>query len=333
MIFYFYLQAALCVLALSVNAQVGPSGIVNPNGQNIQFTSALADNIAVVGPSGIVTKDGRNIQLGADGVVDASVLARATPVATPKSAVPLPQLISTGALVGNSGIVNPDGNNVQFTQEQADNIVLAGPSGIVTRNGQNIQFRQKRSIGFVSPNGNVGTSGILRADGTTTLFDHDTAHNIVLIGPSGIVGKNGNMQFTSDLNIAHQSTHPVQPQFHAADVVLDGPSGTILADGTLIQKRAKRSAPLIGPSGMILADGTPVQFKSANAKIVLDGPSGMVLSDGTLVQKRAKRHTVGPSGIVTSNGQLIQLEPGVTVVSAGPSGFVLSNGKNVQLKV
>jgi len=272
-------MAAICALALCVNAQVGPSGIVNPNGQNIQFSHAMADNVAVAGPSGIVLKDGRNIQLGADGAFP----ALPAPVLR-SAAVPLPHLITTGALVGRSGVVNPNGQNIQFTQEQADNIILAGPSGIITRDGKNIQFRQKRSIGYVSPLGNIGTSGILRADGTTTLFDHDTAHNIVLVGPSGIVGKNGNMQFTADLNIAQQTSHPVHPQFRPEDVVLDGPSGTILKDGRLIQKRAKRSADLVGPSGMILADGTPIQFKTAGAKIVLRGPSGIVMSDGTLIQ-------------------------------------------------
>ena len=275
------------MLALSVNAQVGPSGIVNKNGQNIQFTHEMADNIAVAGPSGVVTKNGRNIQLGADGILDPSLLNVAATRSAIKSPLRLAELITLGSVVGNSGIVNPNGKNVQFTQDQADEIVVAGPSGVVTRSGQNIQLRQKRSIGFVSPKGNIGTSGILRADGTTTLFDHDTAHGIVLVGPSGIVGKNGNMQFTDDLQIAHQTSHPAQPQFNSADVLLDGPSGTILADGRLIQKRARRSLPLIGASGLITKDGTLVQFKEAGATILLDGPSGILMSDGTLVQKRA----------------------------------------------
>jgi len=210
-------------------------------------------------------------------------------------------------LVGYSGIVTADGRNVQFTQEMADNIILAGPSGIVTRDGKNYQLvndnfqRTKRSAGYVTAKGNIGHSGILRADGSTDLFDHDTAHNILLIGPSGIVTRDGrNMQLTDDLRIVN---------------------------------RAKRHT--IGESGMILDDGTQVQFKTGGATILLEGPSGIIMSDGTIVQKRGKRaadfgHTIGNSGIITKDGQLFQLGHGVTVVSAGPSGAVLSDGRNIQ---
>ncbi|XP_068218617.1 uncharacterized protein [Palaemon carinicauda] len=223
------------------------------------------------------------------------------------SAVPAPQF---RGLIGQSGIVRPDGRNVQFTQAQADNFLLVGPSGIVTKDGSNIQLtddlqfvhRGKRSAGFVSAKGNIGHSGILRADGTTDLFSHDQAHNILLIGPSGIVTKDGrNMQLTDDLRIAH---------------------------------RSKRH--LIGDSGMITADGIPIQFSRPGVTILLEGPSAYVMSDGTLVQKRAKRsavtfgNVVGHSGLITNTGRQIQLPAGVTVVSAGPSGAVLSNGDNIQ---
>ncbi|XP_068219353.1 uncharacterized protein [Palaemon carinicauda] len=223
------------------------------------------------------------------------------------SAVPAPQF---RGLIGQSGIVRPDGRNVQFTQAQADNFLLVGPSGIVTKDGRNIQLtddlqfvhRGKRSAGFVSAKGNIGHSGILRADGTTDLFSHDQAHNILLIGPSGIVTKDGrNMQLTDDLRIAH---------------------------------RSKRH--LIGDSGMITADGIPIQFSRPGVTILLEGPSAYVMSDGTLVQKRAKRsldnfgHTVGDSGIITNTGKLIQLPAHATVVQVGPSGAILSNGQNVQ---
>jgi len=223
------------------------------------------------------------------------------------SALPSPQYRGT---IGHSGIVRPDGNNVQFTQAQADNFLLVGPSGIVTKDGRNIQLtddlqfvhRSKRSAGYVSAAGNIGHSGILRADGSTDLFSHDQAHNIVLIGPSGIVTKDGrNLQLTDDLRIV---------------------------------SRNKRH--LIGASGMITKDGIPIQFKEAGVTILLEGPSGYIMSDGTLVQKRSKRsasnygHTIGHSGIITKSGKLIQLDHGVTIVPAGPSGAVLSNGKNVQ---
>ncbi|CAL4080588.1 unnamed protein product, partial [Meganyctiphanes norvegica] len=93
-----------------------------------------------------------------------------------------------------------------------------------------------------------------------------------------------------------------------------------MSDGTLVQKRAKRS--LIGPSGMITADGTPVQFTQAegqvratltaeqNARAVVVGPSGIVNSDGLNTQFNAPAapHVIldGPSGQVLSDGSLVQ---------------------------
>merc|ERR1712055_53740 len=228
---------AICFLAISARAQVGPSGIVNPDGTLIQFTQEQADNIAVIGPSGIVTKDGSNMQLpSGQGYFTAANIP--TPVAKPKAPLPTSPLLA--GLTGPSGIVSEKGNT-QFTREFADNIAVAGPSGAVTKDGRNVQFRTKRS-----------------------------AHNI-------------------------------------------------------------------GASGIILADGTPVQLIKGGegVYVVLEGPSGLILSDGTVAQKRAKRsteHLVGASGIVASNGQLFQLPAGVTVAAAGPSGVVLSNGENIQLR-
>ncbi|KAK7083104.1 hypothetical protein SK128_001512 [Halocaridina rubra] len=298
------LVAAICVLALGANAQVGPSGIVSPDGVNTQFSHEFAHDIALVGPSGIVTKSGANRQLTfGEAQLNLGIPAAPAPL-------PVAQFVAQRGVIGHSGIVRPDGKNVQFTHDLANNIVLVGPSGIVTKDGSNIQLtddlqfvhRAKRQVGFVSNKGNAGTSGILRSDGSTDLFDFNLAHDIVLIGPSGIVTKSGNnLQLTDDLRIANSRT-----------------------------KRA-----LVGPSGMITDDGTPIQFTRQGVYILLEGPSGYVMSDGTLVQKRAKRspeHVVGASGIITSSGQLIQLEPGVSVVSAGPSGIVLSNGRNIQLE-
>ncbi|XP_068219354.1 uncharacterized protein [Palaemon carinicauda] len=223
------------------------------------------------------------------------------------SSVPPPQF---RGLIGQSGIVRADGRNVQFTQAQADNFLLVGPSGIVTKDGSNIQLtddlqfvhRGKRSAGFVSARGNIGHSGILRADGTTDLFSHDQAHNILLIGPYGIVTKDGrNMQLTDDLRIAH---------------------------------RSKRH--LIGDSGMITDDGIPIQFSRPGVTILLEGPSAYVMSDGTLVQKRVKRspgnfgHIIGDSGIITNTGNVIQLPANATIIQVGPSEAILSNGQNIQ---
>jgi len=340
--------AAICLLAVGASAQVGPSGIVSPDGNNVQFTHDQANNIAVVGPSGIVTKDGRNIQL----THGQATLNSAVPAAP--APAPLPPTLA--GLVGASGIVHPAGNT-QFTREQAENIVLIGPSGIVTKDGRNIQLRSKRSL--------IGPSGMILADGTPVQFSQaegelrskltpDQYSRAIVVGPSGAVTLDGNnIQFAAPAGVT---------------VLLDGPSGTVMSDGTLVQKRAKRA--LIGPSGMIRADGTPVQFTQAegqvratltadeNAKavvvgpsgivnidgvntqfnapaaphVILDGPSGQVMSDGSLVQKVVKRSLAyaGPSGIILADGTPVQLPAGVTVVSAGPSGVILSNGQNIQ---
>merc|ERR1712121_446702 len=109
-----------------------------------------------------------------------------------------------------------------------------------------LSHRAKRSSGVVSQKGNIGHAGILRADGSTDLFSHDLAHDILLIGPSGIVTKSGrNLQLTDDLRIANP--------------------------------RAKRS--LVGPSGMITADGTPIQFTRPGVTILLEGVPDSVLVD------------------------------------------------------
>merc|ERR1711962_732741 len=395
------LGAAICLLAVGASAQVGPSGIVSPDGKNVQFTHDQANNIAVAGPSGIVTKDGKNIQLThGQATLNAAIPA---PVAPPAS--PLPPTLT--GLVGASGIVHKSGNT-QFTREQAEDILLIGPSGIVTKSGKNIQLRSKRHT--------IGDGGAILADGTLVQFQHGTvAPYILLEGPSGILWSNGQLtqkrakrsligpsgmlhngvpvQFSHAEGQLRSKLTPDQYsraivvgpsgavaldrkniQFDvpaAPTVLLEGPSGTVMSDGTLIQKRAKRS--LVGPSGMIRADGTPVQFTQAEGEIrgtltaeenaraavvgpsgivnfdgrntqfdapyaphvILDGPSGQVMSDGSLVQKVVKRSLplCGPSGCILADGTQLQLQlpAGVTVASAGPSGVVLSNGQNIQV--
>jgi len=206
-------------------------------------------------------------------------------------------------IIGHSGIVNYDGNNVQFTPEQADNIVLVGPSGVVTRDGRNMQrlpdeHRAKRDVGFVNNKGSFGLSGVVRTDGTIEAFSAADADNIVLIGPSGVVTKDGrNWHLDENLHI----------------------------------RRSKRH--LIGDSGIVTRDGTQIQFKEPGVKVILEGPSGLLLSDGTQVQFRSKRattafgHTYGDGGIITKDGKQFQLPHGVSVLIAGPSAAVLSNGE------
>merc|ERR1711962_1993437 len=234
--------AAMCLLTVGASAQVGPSGIVSPDGKNVQFTHAQANNIAVAGPSGIVTK---------------------------------------------SGIT-------QFTREQAEDILLIGPSGIVTKSGKNIQLRSKRHT--------IGDGGAILADGTLVQFQHGTvAPYILLEGPSGILWSNG--QLTQK----------------RAKRSLIGPSGMLHngvpvqfshAEGQLRSKLTPDQysrAIVVGPSGAVALDGKNIQFAAPAAPtVLLEGPSGTVMSDGTLIQKRAKRSLVGPSGMIRADGTPVQ---------------------------
>ncbi|XP_066973528.1 uncharacterized protein [Macrobrachium rosenbergii] len=171
----------LCALVAGATATnfytglLGYSGIVRPDGKNVQFTREQADNFVLIGPSGAVTKDGKNMQL----VPDTHRTKRSN--------------FYTG-LLGYSGIVRPDGKNVQFTREQADNFVLIGPSGAVTKDGKNMQLvpdthRVKRGAGYVNAKGSIGYSGIVKTDGTIRQFSQDDIDNIVLFGPSGVVNQ------------------------------------------------------------------------------------------------------------------------------------------------
>merc|ERR1712198_780355 len=248
---------AICCLAISARAQVGPSGIVNPDGTLIQFTVAQADNIALIGPSGIVTKDGSNAQLpsGQD-FFSASDIP--TPVAKPKAALPTGPLIA--GLAGPSGIVSEKGNT-QFTREFADNIAVVGPSGAVTKDGRNVQFRTKRSAHT------IGASGIILADGTPVqLIKGGEGVHIVLEGPSGLLLSDG----TTVQKRAKRSAHSI------------GPSGIILADGTPVQLVKGGEGVYIveeGASGIITNKGQQIQLP-AGVTIVSVGPSGIILSNG-----------------------------------------------------
>jgi len=138
--------------------------------------------------------------------------------------------------------------------------------------GTLIQKRAKRSL--------VGPSGMIRADGTPVQFTQAEGEirgtltaeenaRAAVVGPSGIVNFDGmNTQFDA----------PAAPH-----VILDGPSGQVMSDGSLVQKVVKRSLPLCGPSGCILADGTPLQLP-AGVTVASAGPSGVVLSNGQNIQ-------------------------------------------------
>jgi len=137
-----------------------------------------------------------------------------------------------------------------------------------------------------------------------------------LFGPSGALLDGGLTQ--------------VQHKEAGVTPLLDGPSAIVWSDGSLTQKRGKRSAQhLIGESGAVLADGTQVQFSEGNAEVLLEGPSGIIWSDGTITQKRAKRSAT--SG-VSAKELGIEVPQGVSVVLAGSSHALLSDGSVVPLR-
>lgn len=172
------------MLVVGVSAQLGPSGIVNPDGVNRQFSHDFANTIVLIGPSGAVTSTGENIQLTAE---QAALHAGSPPAPMPVVHMMTQPLGSFGP----SGIVYPDGVNTQFTSEQADNVVLIGPSGVVTKDGNNIQLtdegvpthRIKRGLPL------KGSSGYIAPDGTLYQLPHGVT--VVVAGPSGAVLSNG----------------------------------------------------------------------------------------------------------------------------------------------
>ncbi|XP_063597642.1 cuticle protein CP1158-like [Penaeus indicus] len=174
-----------------------------------------------------------------------------------------------------------------------------------------------RSInaGWVLPPGNIGTSGILRKDGSTDLFSHDFAHNIVAIGPAGIVLKNGPpVQLDADLNMVGRSKRSTAGYVNAAGNI--GRSGVVRTDGTIEQfgHDLAHDIAFFGPSGIILKNGPPIH-----------------LDENLNMRGRTKRHVVGDTGMITDWGHIIQFrEPFTTIVHEGPSGIVLSDGQNIQ---
>merc|ERR1711970_1373308 len=272
---------------------------MGPDGNNFQFTQAFADNIAVVGPSGIVLKDGRNIQFTDDlhfarkkrstGFVSAQGNIGHSGILRKDGTTDLfsHDLAHNIVLVGPSGIVGLDGKNVLFDAPAAPTVLLDGPSGQVMSDGRLIQKRAKRSAGYVLPAGNIGHSGILRTDGSTDLFSHDFAHNIVLIGPSGIVTKDGsNVQLSDDLRRVKRSLIGPSGMFWNGMPVQFSHEEGRLRSGLTPEQYS--NAVVVGPSGIVGLDGKNVQFDAPAAPtVLLDGPSGQVTSDGRLIQKSA----------------------------------------------
>ncbi|XP_063889322.1 cuticle protein CP1246-like [Scylla paramamosain] len=107
-------------------------------------------------------------------------------------------LMAVGAHAGfgKHGIVMPDGNNVQFTHDQAENILLIGPSGAIAADGNHVQLthdgipatRAKRGVLLQGP------SSVLFKDKQRRRLPHGV--EIVLISETGAILSNGdNVQF------------------------------------------------------------------------------------------------------------------------------------------
>jgi len=291
------IAVAICALVAFANALVGPSGVVKPDGQNVQFTHKFAKDIApgltaeqarnvvLIGPSGSVSADGKNIQF------------RQKRALTPE-----------GDLIGDSGAILADGQQIQFT-EGGVSVLLRGPSGLVLSNGQLVQLksRKKRALGHNVHGDIIGDTGAIFADGQQVNFGA------------------------------------------AATVLLRGPSGVVLSNGKLVQLKSRKKRALginahgdiIGDTGAIFADGQQVNFGGV-ATVVARGPSGIVLSNGKNIQlksrkKRALGHNahgdiIGDTGAIFADGQQVNFGGAASVLLRGPSGIVLSNGKLIQLK-
>lgn len=159
-------------------------------------------------------------------------------------------LLAAGANAqfGKHGIIMPDGNNVQFTHEQSENILLIGPSGAITADGKHVQLdrdglpRTKRAVALQGP------SGVLFTDGQKRLLPRGV--EIVLLTESGAVLSNGdNVQFRKKRSAS-------SPLIDA----ITGPSGFITPTSQLFQLKPGVTVAIMGDTGALLSDGTAIQF-------------------------------------------------------------------------
>jgi len=228
------MKIAVAVLALAAcaHAQVGSSGIISPDGRNVQFTHDFAQGVVLIGPSGIVGKNG-NLQLTHG---QAELHNRA------KRSTRFP-------IAGASGMIMPDGTQVQFTRAEAENIAVVGPAGIVKKDGKNVQFREKRSLRFPI----AGASGMILPDGTPVQYTQAEADNIAVSGPSGIVRKDGN-------NVQFIGSRKKRSITAFGTPCLQGPSGLNCGKHGLFQIRRGTTFANIGNSGIVNSDGVNFQF-------------------------------------------------------------------------
>ncbi|XP_045114907.1 cuticle protein CP1243-like [Portunus trituberculatus] len=175
------LLVAMCLMVAGVSASYGPAGIVHPDGRLEQLTREQAENIAVVGESGVTFHDGSHIQFNRDAALHHAGVVPPMPVAV---------MLENPGPFTSTGIVMPDGKNVQFTPDQSANVAVVGPSGVVNFDGKNVQLndeglpsRKKRSKPV------IGDSGYITANGRQVQLPHGVT--ILIAGDTGLVLSNG----------------------------------------------------------------------------------------------------------------------------------------------
>lgn len=154
--------------------------------------------------------------------------------------------VGANAQFGKHGIVMPDGNNVQFTHDQSENILMIGPSGVIMADGKHVQLdsdglpRTKRNVLYKGP------SGVLFKDGQKRHLPPDVY--IVEEGESGIVLSNGD-----NVQLRRKRSAPLIE-------ALLGPSGLITPTRQQVHLPAGVKVAIIGDTGALLSDGTAIQF-------------------------------------------------------------------------
>jgi len=199
---------------------IGEGGAILSDGQHIQFTEAGVVPL-VQGPSAIIWSNGQVTQLR---------VKRSNGQMTQKLSKREAQ-----HLVGESGAVLEDGQQVQFTEGGVKPLV-EGPSGIIWSNGQVTQKRSKREAQHL-----VGESGAVLEDGQQVQFTEGGVVPLVE-GPAGIIWSNGQLTQKRSKRNAPGSPAYFKP------------------DGTGVQLPAGVFVASSGPSGVVLTNGQNIQF-------------------------------------------------------------------------
>ncbi|XP_050691354.1 uncharacterized protein LOC126982998 [Eriocheir sinensis] len=255
-----------------IDAITGPSGFITPTSQLFHLPAGVT--VAIMGDTGALLSDGTAIQFFESRLLQRSGSRRGTRCLYKRGGGIVPHssgsshsgvllnltsatmkflvvmcLLAAGANAqfGKHGIIMPDGNNVQFTHEQSENILLIGPSGAITADGKHVQLdrdglpRTKREVALKGP------SGVLFTDGQKRHLPPGV--EIVLLTESGAVLSNGN-------NVQFRKKRSSGPLIDA----ITGPSGFITPTSQLFHLPAGVTVAIMGDTGALLSDGTAIQF-------------------------------------------------------------------------